>query len=159
MDGRAFGSPDRILYSRCAFLSLRLFLNEPLVIIWTTTVNRWRKQLLPVPKGEGNFKPTYLRAPTELANILADLAFSAILVFLFKILFKNFHGDFFYRGLIFFMFELRCEGKIFYIYEPILKFLVLESRRINSIRDWHRSESDVGDLVLFELFGQSFVQG
>ena len=42
--------------------------------------------LLPVSNGERNFKMTYLRAPEELDAKIADLSFSARVVFLCKFL-------------------------------------------------------------------------
>ena len=66
------------------------------------------KVVLHVPNGDSNFKLTYLRAPMELANKIADLGFSEKSYFLYDFLFKTFHSEKSYRGLIFFVSELRC---------------------------------------------------
>ena len=46
-------------------------------------------ELLPVTNGACNFKSTYLRAPAKLDDKMADLAFSARVVFFLKFLSKN----------------------------------------------------------------------
>ena len=53
--------------------------------------------LLHVPKGEGNFKMTYLEAQMELEGILADLAFSAKVIFFHQFLSKNIDSEKSYR--------------------------------------------------------------
>ena len=55
------------------------------------------EQLLPVPKGERNFKMTYLESYWELEGILPDLVFSAICHFFHQFLFQNFHSEKSYR--------------------------------------------------------------
>ena len=69
--------------------------------------------LLPVPKGKGKFKMTYLEAQMELEGILADLAFSAKVIFFHQFLSKTFDSEKSYLDLKYFSFELRCITQIF----------------------------------------------
>ena len=69
--------------------------------------------LLPVPKGKRNFKMTYLEAQMELEGILADLAFSARVIFFHHFVFKNFDSEKSYLDFKSFSFELRCRSEFY----------------------------------------------
>ena len=65
--------------------------------------------LLPESNSEVHFKMTYLEGYWELEGILADLAFSARVHFLYQFLSKNIYSEKSCRGSKYFVFELRCK--------------------------------------------------
>ena len=60
------------------------------------TLNNWinvgKSKLLPLANGERHFKFTYLRAPMELGDKIADSCVSAKVIFLLNFLSKNIHS-------------------------------------------------------------------
>ena len=62
------------------------------------------------------FQMTYLEGYWELEEILADLAFSAKVHFLYQLLSKNIYSEKSFRGSKYVLFELRCKLRFMYVY-------------------------------------------